>query len=130
MAVFRSPTLASLLAMLLLKGAFKHSRNICPELPGFLRQVNSDRYVQSALSTMFCHAHRLCACPNDCKSLFTSTWPGHLLRPDQHVELLRADIAEPERLLAERRAVLVRGLGDLGRLVVADLRRERGHEHE
>ena len=47
--------------------------------------------------------------------------PGHALRPHQAIELLGRDIAEPHRFLAQRRAVLVRGLGDLGGLVVADL---------
>src|SRR5690242_21257752 len=51
--------------------------------------------------------------------------PGHALRPHQAVELLGRNIPKPHGFFAQRRAVLVRGLGDLGGLVVADLRRER-----
>ena len=46
------------------------------------------------------------------------------------VELLGGDVAERERRLAQRHALLVRVLGDLRRLVVADVRVERGHQHE
>jgi hypothetical protein len=54
----------------------------------------------------------------------------HLLRPHQGVELLVRHIAPAHRLVAQRRAVLVRGLGDLGGVVVADLRRQRGDQHQ
>ena len=62
--------------------------------------------------------------------------PAYALRP-QHVaglhhpiKGLRVDKAETDRLLLQRRAVLVRGLRHLGRVVVADRRRQRGHEHQ
>src|SRR5882672_10452867 len=54
----------------------------------------------------------------------------HGLRPDPLVELLRCHIAERERRLLQGRAFLVRLLRDLRRLVVADVRVERGDEHE
>jgi hypothetical protein len=44
-----------------------------------------------------------------------STRPDHLFRPGQ-----RDRNPEAERLLTQRRAVLVRGLGDFRSLVVAD----------
>src|ERR1700722_1049374 len=52
-------------------------------------------------------------------------WADHLFRPHQGVELGIGDIAAADRLLAQGGAVLVRGLGDLGRRVVANLRRQR-----
>ena len=40
------------------------------------------------------------------------------------------DIAAADRFLAQGGAVLVRGLGDLGGIVVADLGRQRRHQHQ
>src|SRR6516162_11653041 len=51
-------------------------------------------------------------------------------RPRHAVELLGRDITQPQRLLAQSRTLGVRRLGDLRRLVVADLRRERGDEYQ
>src|SRR5262245_65589863 len=53
-----------------------------------------------------------------------STGPGHVLRLDDAIEIDRADGTRLHRLLAQRRAVFVRRLGDGGCLVVADLRRQ------
>src|SRR6185295_14135897 len=46
------------------------------------------------------------------------------------IEVLRADVAERERRLAQGAAVVVRLLGDLGGTVITDVRRERRHQHE
>src|SRR3990172_4898015 len=54
----------------------------------------------------------------------------HVLGPYQTVEFLLEHMAEPNRLLAQGGAALMRGLGDLARLVVADMRRKRRHQHE
>jgi SAM-dependent methyltransferase len=51
----------------------------------------------------------------------------HLLGPHPFVELLARDEAQLDRGLAERRPVPVGRLRDLRRLVVADVRVERGH---
>src|SRR5690348_12414590 len=56
--------------------------------------------------------------------------PDHRFRLDPAVEVLRADVTESERRLAQRRSLPVRLLGDLGGTVVADVRRERRHEHQ
>src|SRR5947207_4079219 len=47
-----------------------------------------------------------------------STWPRHLLRLHETVELVRRDEAEPQRFVLQRGAVGMRGLRDLGRVVV------------
>src|SRR3990172_4795239 len=57
-------------------------------------------------------------------------WPDHALGPHQAVEFLLEHMAEPYRLLTQGGAALMRGLGDLARLVVADMRRKRRHQHE
>src|SRR3972149_8834668 len=54
----------------------------------------------------------------------------HVLGPYQTVELLLEHMAEPNRLLAQGGAALMRSLGALARLVVADMRRKRRHQHE
>src|SRR5262249_58738239 len=54
----------------------------------------------------------------------------HPIRPDPGVELLRGDEAQREGGLAQRESVVVRLEGDLGRLVVADVRGERSPQHE
>src|SRR6266513_4143469 len=54
----------------------------------------------------------------------------HLLRPNPLVELFRRDVPQRERGRLERGALPVRLLRDLRRLVVADVRVERGDEHE
>src|SRR4030042_4847701 len=57
-------------------------------------------------------------------------WTDHVLGPHQAVEFLLEHMAEPYRLLTQGGAALMRGLGDLARLVVADMRRQRRHQHE
>src|SRR5574337_141806 len=59
-----------------------------------------------------------------------SAAPDHLPRLHPGVELLGRDEAERERRLAQARAFLVRLLRDLSRLVVADVRVQRGHQHQ
>src|SRR5437762_12482635 len=54
----------------------------------------------------------------------------HRFRPDPFVELLAGDEAELDRRLAQCLAGLVRGLRDLGGLVVADVGVQGGDEHE
>src|ERR1700722_13446104 len=44
----------------------------------------------------------------------------HLFRAHETIEFLRGDIAEAHRFFFQRRAVLVRHLGYLGRIVIAD----------
>ena len=56
--------------------------------------------------------------------------PDHLLWPHDGVELARRHIAASDRFLAQGRAVLVRRLGNLSRVVVADLRRQRRDQHQ
>src|SRR5688500_10384517 len=53
----------------------------------------------------------------------------YLLRADPAVEVLRLHQAQLHRRLLEGGALLVGGLGDLGRVVVADVRVERGDQH-
>jgi hypothetical protein len=69
----------------------------------------------------------------------TSRWPGverwrewvhHSLRPHPFVELLRRQETKPQRGLAQAQVFLVRLEGNLRRLLVADVRIERGHQHE
>ena len=54
----------------------------------------------------------------------------HILRPNPCVELLRGQEAQSERGLAQRQVLAVRLQGDLRGLLVADVRVERGHQHE
>src|SRR2546427_11981212 len=54
----------------------------------------------------------------------------HCFRADPLVELLGAHVAQREGRLFQGGALLVRLLGDLRGLVVADMRVERGDEHE
>ena len=54
----------------------------------------------------------------------------HVLGAHPLVEVLSGDVAETQRLFLERRAVAVRGVGDLSGLVVADVRIQRRHEHQ
>src|SRR5258706_4400781 len=75
-------------------------------------------------------------------SAFSSSWvfggdlipglstPAPQLRPDPGIELLPAEPAGGERSLAQARSFLVRLLRDLRRLVVADVRVQRRHEHQ
>ena len=56
--------------------------------------------------------------------------PGHVLGADQLVELLGGQVAELDRRLLQGLPVVVGVLGDRGGLVVADVRVERGHEHQ
>ena len=56
--------------------------------------------------------------------------PSHSFRPHQPIEVGGRDVAEPQRLFAQRRAVGVRGLRDRRRAFVADRRRERRDEHQ
>ena len=55
---------------------------------------------------------------------------GHLLGPHEAVEFLTGEMAEDDGRLPERALVLVRVFGDGGGVVVADVRVERGHEHQ
>lgn len=54
----------------------------------------------------------------------------HLFGSDPIVELLFGQIAQIDGLLLKRGAVLVRRLGNLGSLVVADVRIECRHQHQ
>src|SRR5690349_13180252 len=56
--------------------------------------------------------------------------PDHRRRLHPAVEVRAAHVTERERRFAKRGALAMRLLRDLGRAVVADVRRERGHEHE
>src|SRR5207248_1111185 len=51
-------------------------------------------------------------------------------RPDPLIELLGSDESELECSFLQRGSFLVRRLGDLRRLVVADVRIERGDQHQ
>src|SRR4051812_38682120 len=55
---------------------------------------------------------------------------GHVLGTHELIEAGGGQVAEGERGFAQGRAVVVGLLGDLGGLVVPDLGRERGDEHE
>src|SRR5215470_730333 len=55
---------------------------------------------------------------------------GHLLGSDLPVELVGREVAERERCLLEGRPLLVGLLGDGGRRVIAEPRREARDEHE
>src|SRR5690606_1085635 len=54
----------------------------------------------------------------------------HVLGPDPAIELVAGDEAELDRGLAQRRSGGVRVPGDGRGAVVAEVRRERGHEHQ
>ncbi len=54
----------------------------------------------------------------------------HLFRLDVLVKLLTCQKIELNRRLSQRDALLVSVLGDLGGVVVADVRVERRHEHQ
>ncbi|CAN7978075.1 unnamed protein product, partial [Ixodes persulcatus] len=54
----------------------------------------------------------------------------HVLGAHPLVEVLRLEEAQLDGALLERGAFLVRRLGNLGRLVVADVRVQRRHQHE
>src|SRR6185436_1408271 len=54
----------------------------------------------------------------------------HVLWFDHGIEFLRRDIAALDRFFFQGRAVLMRGLGDLGGGVIADLGRQRRHQHQ
>src|SRR5215217_1707563 len=60
----------------------------------------------------------------------TSSRAGHVLGDDVAVELVGGLVPELDRRLFERALVLVRVLGDGGRVVVADVLVERGNQHE
>jgi len=49
----------------------------------------------------------------------------HILRPDPGVELLRGHDPQPERRIAQRQVLAIRGQRDLRGLLVADVRLER-----
>ena len=55
---------------------------------------------------------------------------GHLVRADPLIELLVRQQTQLDRALSERGALLVCALGNLGRIVVSDVRIERGHQHQ
>ena len=54
----------------------------------------------------------------------------HLLRIDHAIELILCDKPEFERALFQREVVIHCEMRNLRRFVVADDRRERGHQHE
>src|SRR5262245_51348577 len=54
----------------------------------------------------------------------------HVRWTDPAVELLGGDVAELQRGLPEAEALVMGRQGDLGGLLVADVRRQRGHQHE
>jgi hypothetical protein len=54
----------------------------------------------------------------------------HVLRPHPFVELLRRQETEPQRGLAQSQVFAVRRQRSLRRLLLADVRIERGHQHE
>ena len=56
--------------------------------------------------------------------------PGHLLRLHPLIELLAREIPEPQRRLAQVAVFDVSGVGNLRGFVIADLRRQCGHQHQ
>src|SRR5918912_2398304 len=54
----------------------------------------------------------------------------HLFRIDDLIEALLVDEAGSERRLFQRQALVIGLVRDLGRLVVADYRAERRHQHQ
>jgi hypothetical protein len=56
--------------------------------------------------------------------------PSHALRDDGRVELLGGQEGELERRLAQARALTVRGLGNLCRVIVPDLRVQGRHQYQ
>ena len=56
-------------------------------------------------------------------------WVRHVLGLDEAVEFFGRDVAEFDGGFAQADVLPVRGFGDFGCLVVADLGRERGNEH-
>lgn len=54
----------------------------------------------------------------------------HVLRADPLVELLLVQVAQLQGGLLQRRALLVGRLGNLGRLVVPNVRVQRRHQHQ
>src|SRR5688572_29282134 len=59
-----------------------------------------------------------------------SAGADHFFRPHQAIKLRAANMAQPDRFLAQRGSVRMRGLRDLRGLVVADLRRQCRYQHE
>src|SRR6516164_10552176 len=57
-------------------------------------------------------------------------WSNHLLRIDNAIELSFCDKTYLEGSSLERQVVIIRVVGDLRRLVVADHRRKRRNQHE
>ena len=55
---------------------------------------------------------------------------GHFARLHPGVELLRGDVAQGQRRVPQGAALGVGALGDLGRLIVADVRGQRGDQHQ
>ena len=73
---------------------------------------------QRALFRLVCHKNTLVSRAD------------HVLGPHDTVEINLAHISKPQRFLAQRRAVLVGGLGDFGGLVIPNFRSQRRHQHE
>src|SRR5262249_29008334 len=59
-----------------------------------------------------------------------TAWAHHVLRTDPAIVLLGAEVAGGQRGVAKGEPAGVRLLGDLGGPVVADVGRQRGHEHQ
>src|SRR5437660_10375410 len=60
----------------------------------------------------------------------TVTTADHPFGAHPRIEIASADVTECERRFAQRRAFVMRLLRDCRGLVVADVRRERGDEHQ
>jgi hypothetical protein len=59
-----------------------------------------------------------------------SSRPHHFLGPHQAVKFCRRDIAQTDRLFAQRRPIGMRGLRDSRGVLVSDFGRERSHQHQ
>ena len=55
---------------------------------------------------------------------------NHRFGANDSIELRVGDVTAADGFFAQRRAVLVRGLGDLGGIIIADLRRQRRYQHQ
>lgn len=65
-----------------------------------------------------------------CLRTGTKSWAGHILSTHPLVELLRAKIAECESGILKASSFLVRFFRNLRRLVIANVRIQRGNKHK